>query len=77
MSKRDKITVSVWIAIVTLAVTVIVTGGGSAISYGKMEQRVTDIGCTAESADTRSIDNQSLISRIDGKLDIIIQQTEK
>ena len=77
MSRKDKVTISVWVAIVTLVAGLIITGGGSAISYGKMEQRVSNIGNTAEDADTRSHANQVLINRIDSKLDTILTHVKK
>ena len=77
MSKSEKIKLGVWVAIVSLVVGVIATGGGTAISYGKIEQKVSDISQTATQADNRSHENQVMINRIDSKLDTILMHVKK
>ena len=77
MSRNQKIGVGATIAIAGLILTIVSMGTGTAVGYGSLKQAVEDASCTAHEADARSISNQSLINRIDGKLDLIIQQTRK
>ena len=77
MSKNQKIGLGCTLTIVGLILTIVAMGGGTACGYGSLKQMCNDASMTAHEADARSISNQSLINRIDGKLDTIIQQTRK
>ena len=77
MSRNQKVSLGASIAIGGLILTIISMGSGSLVGYGTLKQMCEDTADTAHGADARSISNQSGISRIEGKLDIIIQQTSR
>ena len=77
MTAQRRVQLGLWVTIAGLILSVLAVAGGGAISYGSLEQKVCENNKLATESNVRSISNQSGISEICGKLELIIKNQER
>lgn len=77
MTAQKRIQVGTIVSITGLVVLFVTTLATGFVGYGQLRGEVESVANIAHGADARSIENGKVISKIDGKLDMILEHVKR